>query len=110
MAGLDTLDHEPVQKDHPMLSWPEKTLAKLLFSPHIGGITGSSFHRGYAMIWEDIEKLSSLNLLCDLVQQALRIFPAKAWVGNGLTVAVLTNFLVARLDIALDHYALDQPV
>lgn len=58
MAGLDTLDHEPVQKDHPMLSWPEKTLAKLLFSPHIGGITGSSFHRGYAMIWEDIEKLS----------------------------------------------------
>ena len=58
MAGLDTLDHEPVQKDHPMLSWPEKTLAKLLFSPHIGGITGSSFHRGYAMIWQDIEKLS----------------------------------------------------
>ncbi|MFR1038262.1 MAG: hypothetical protein ACLSE4_05330 [Clostridium sp.] len=23
------------QQDHPMLSWPEKTLAKLLFSPHI---------------------------------------------------------------------------
>ena len=35
MAGLDTLDHEPVQKDHPVLSWPEETMAKLLFSPHI---------------------------------------------------------------------------
>lgn len=58
MAGLDTLDHEPVQKDHPMLSWPEETLDKVLFSPHIGGITGSSFRRGYAMIWDDIEKVS----------------------------------------------------
>lgn len=58
MAGLDTLDHEPVQKDHPMLSWPEEILDKVLFSPHIGGITGSSFRRGYAMIWDDIEKVS----------------------------------------------------
>lgn len=58
MAGLDTLDHEPVQKSHPMLSWPEETKEKILFSPHIGGITGSSFGRGYAMIWEDIEKIS----------------------------------------------------
>ena len=58
MAGLDTLDHEPVQKSHPMLSWPEETKEKILFSSHIGGITGSSFDRGYAMIWEDIEKIS----------------------------------------------------
>ncbi len=27
---------------------------KILFSPHIGGITASSFRRGYEMIWEDI--------------------------------------------------------
>ena len=58
MAGLDTLDHEPVQKDHLILSWPQETKEKILFSPHIGGITGSSFRRGYAMIWEDIEKIS----------------------------------------------------
>lgn len=55
MAGLDTLDHEPVQADHPLLNLPEKISRKILFSPHIGGITASSFRRSYAMIWEDIE-------------------------------------------------------
>ena len=55
MAGLDTLDHEPVQKDHPLLNLPEEIAGRLIFSPHIGGITASSFRRGYAFIWEDIE-------------------------------------------------------
>lgn len=55
MAGLDTLDHEPVQADHPLLQLPESVEKKILFSPHIGGITASSFRRSYAMIWEDIE-------------------------------------------------------
>lgn len=55
MAGLDTLDHEPVQADHPLLHLPRETEKRILFSPHIGGITASSFRRSYAMIWEDIE-------------------------------------------------------
>lgn len=55
MAGLDTLDHEPVQADHPLLHLPEDVEKKILFSPHIGGITASSFRRSYAMVWEDIE-------------------------------------------------------
>lgn len=55
MAGLDTLDHEPVKADHPLLNLPEEISRKILFSPHIGGITASSFRRSYAMIWEDIE-------------------------------------------------------
>lgn len=54
MAGLDTLDHEPVQPDHPLLQVPETIAEKLLFSPHIAGITASSFRRSYAMIAEDI--------------------------------------------------------
>ena len=54
MAGLDTLNHEPVQPEHPLLRLPPETAARLLFSPHIGGITASSFRRSYAMIWEDI--------------------------------------------------------
>ena len=53
-AGLDTLSHEPVQPDHPLLHLPEQAARRILFSPHIGGITASSFRRGYAMIWEDI--------------------------------------------------------
>ncbi|MDD6311403.1 MAG: NAD(P)-dependent oxidoreductase [Firmicutes bacterium] len=53
MAGLDTLSHEPVQPDHYLLN-REDIADKLVLSPHIGGITTSSFRRSYAMIWEDI--------------------------------------------------------
>ena len=55
MAGLDTLDHEPVLKDHPLLNQPRSIASRLLFSPHIGGITAASFYRGYAMIDEDLQ-------------------------------------------------------
>ena len=55
MAGLDTLDNEPVQKDHPLINLPEDIAKKIIFSPHIGGITASSFKRSYAYVWEDIE-------------------------------------------------------
>lgn len=58
MAGLDTLDHEPVQKDHMLLHLPEDIAKKIFFSPHIGGITRSSFRKGYAMIWSDTQKIA----------------------------------------------------
>lgn len=49
MAGLDTLDGEPVQTSHPLLCQSAAVEKKLLFSPHIGGITAQSFARSYAM-------------------------------------------------------------
>ncbi|MCC8139789.1 MAG: 2-hydroxyacid dehydrogenase [Lachnospiraceae bacterium] len=58
MAGLDTLDHEPVAQDHVLVRQPEEIADRILFSPHIGGITASSFRRGYAMIWENIERIA----------------------------------------------------
>ena len=58
MAALDTLSHEPVQKDHILLRQPEEIQNKLLFSPHIGGITASSFKRGYAAIWENVGRIT----------------------------------------------------
>ncbi|MQM73160.1 MAG: hypothetical protein DUD26_08830 [Eubacteriaceae bacterium] len=57
MAGLDTLDGEPVRKDHPLLNQPEAIEKKLLLSPHVGGITAQSFVRSYAMADEDIRAL-----------------------------------------------------
>ncbi|MGI6055542.1 MAG: NAD(P)-dependent oxidoreductase [Bilifractor sp.] len=54
MAGLDTLDCEPVQKDHVLLEQPREIARRILFSPHIGGITGASFTRSMAMVLEDI--------------------------------------------------------
>lgn len=58
MAGLDTLDHEPVQPDHPLLHLPDDIRERILFSPHIGGVTASSFKRSYAMVWEDMQAVA----------------------------------------------------
>lgn len=58
MAGLDTLDHEPVQKNHILLNQPPEIASKIIFSPHIGGITGSSFKRSYRMIWENVRRIA----------------------------------------------------
>ena len=40
--------------DAALLNAPDSVAERLLFSPHIGGITASSFRRSYAMITEDI--------------------------------------------------------
>jgi len=61
MAGLDTLSNEPVQASHLLLNTSADVAEKLLFSPHIGGITASSFRRGYAMIWDDIQSVMDGN-------------------------------------------------
>ena len=58
MAGLDTLDDEPVAKDHPLLTAPQEVTDRILFSPHIGGITASSFRRGYTIITKNIERIA----------------------------------------------------
>lgn len=58
MAGLDTIDHEPVQPDHPLLNLQPEIAARILFSPHIGGITRSSFKRSFTMIGEDMRMVA----------------------------------------------------
>ncbi|MCD8018954.1 MAG: NAD(P)-binding domain-containing protein [Clostridiales bacterium] len=58
-AGLDTLEGEPVQKDNVMLTAEKEVEDKIIYSPHIGGITASSFQRGYDMIWSDMEKVAA---------------------------------------------------
>lgn len=58
-AALDTITGEPVQADHPMLAAETEVEDKILYSCHIGGITGSSFRRGYEMIWSDFAKVAA---------------------------------------------------
>lgn len=58
-AGLDTITGEPVAAGHPMLQAEPEVEEKLLFSCHIGGITGASFRRGYEMIWQDFAKVAA---------------------------------------------------
>lgn len=58
-AGLDVLDHEPVQKDHILVTAPEEVRKKIIFTPHIGGVSASSFVRTYEVILENIRRIGN---------------------------------------------------
>lgn len=53
-AGLDVLDHEPVQKDHILLTAPKEVRRKIIFTPHIAGVTADAFVRTYDLILKNI--------------------------------------------------------
>ena len=56
-AGLDVLDNEPVQRDHVLVTAPEEVRRKIIFTPHIAGVTASSFVRTYAIIADNIRRI-----------------------------------------------------
>lgn len=58
-AGLDTVYPEPTTKDNPLVDLPEECADKVIFSPHIGGITTSSFRRCHRMLWQGIEDVKN---------------------------------------------------
>lgn len=58
-AGIDTLYPEPFEVGDPMLNQPEGAAGRVLFSPHIGGVTTGSMRRGQAHIWENVAALEA---------------------------------------------------
>ena len=58
-AGLDTVAPEPVQPDHPLVTLPEGVREKILFSPHIAGITTNTFKKAHRNIWKAFEDAAS---------------------------------------------------
>jgi len=59
MAGLDCIAGEPVMPDNPIINAPAEVLEKLILSPHIAGITASSFKRGYEMFWQNVDRVEA---------------------------------------------------
>ena len=59
MAGLDTIAGEPIRKDNPILQGDADVSARLLLSPHIGGVTNASLHRAHRIFWRAVEALSA---------------------------------------------------
>lgn len=55
-AGLDVLDKEPVRRDHVLVTAPEEVRRKIIFTPHIGGVSASAFTRTYDVIVENIQR------------------------------------------------------
>lgn len=54
-AAFDTVFPEPTAKDHPLVALPLEASDKVLFSPHIAGITKSTFVRAHQNIWSNVE-------------------------------------------------------
>ena len=51
-AGLDTITPEPTTKDNPLVALPAECTDRVIYSPHIGGITTSTFRRAHHMLWQ----------------------------------------------------------
>ena len=58
-AGLDTVAPEPVPYGHLLTTLPEEIQKKVLLSPHIGGITTSTFKRAHRNIWKAFEDVGN---------------------------------------------------
>ncbi len=58
-AGFDTVHPEPMTKDNPLVDLPDEVKNKVIFSPHIGGITSSTFYRAHRNMWANIENVTS---------------------------------------------------
>lgn len=56
-AGLDTVYPEPVTTDNVLLNLPPEAAGRILFSPHVGGITTGSMRRGQAHMWDNVARI-----------------------------------------------------
>jgi lactate dehydrogenase-like 2-hydroxyacid dehydrogenase len=51
MIAMDTLSPEPTPADHPLVALPPEVQDRAVYSPHLGGLTGGSFRRAHANMW-----------------------------------------------------------
>lgn len=58
-AGLDTIAPEPVTADNVLLNQPDAVAERLLFSPHVAGITNGSRRRMQAHMWDNVARLAA---------------------------------------------------
>jgi len=58
-AGLDTIYPEPTPADHPLVDLPESVRDRVVYSPHLGGITTGSFRRAHQSMWNSVLSLMS---------------------------------------------------
>lgn len=56
-AGLDTVHPEPTAADNPVVDLPPAVRDRVVFSPHLGGITQGSFRRGHSTMWANVLKV-----------------------------------------------------
>lgn len=58
-AAFDTVAPEPVTVDNPLVTLPPDLASKVVFSPHIGGVTTNMFRRAHRAVWENIARVAA---------------------------------------------------
>jgi phosphoglycerate dehydrogenase-like enzyme len=53
-AGLDTIYPEPTTKDNPLVDLPPEHRHKVLYSPHLGGLSTVSMYRAHRHRWTNV--------------------------------------------------------
>lgn len=51
--AMDTLSPEPTPAEHPLVDLPQEVRERAIYSPHLGGNTGSSFRRAHTVMWNN---------------------------------------------------------
>ncbi|MBE5970232.1 MAG: hydroxyacid dehydrogenase [Lachnospiraceae bacterium] len=69
-AGLDTIAPEPTPKDHILFNLPKDLKARVIFSPHIAGISTGTFKRSQERIWKNIKNIETGVKLENVVNMA----------------------------------------
>jgi phosphoglycerate dehydrogenase-like enzyme len=57
-AAFDTLFPEPTPRDHPLVDMPDHCKDKVLYAPHLGGITTGSFKRAHQNMWNNAARVA----------------------------------------------------
>ncbi len=66
-AGLDTIAPEPTPKDHMLFRLPKDMKARVIFSPHIAGISTGTFKRSQEGVWSNVKRLENGESLENVV-------------------------------------------
>ncbi|MDR1908758.1 MAG: hypothetical protein LBQ35_02460 [Spirochaetaceae bacterium] len=57
-AAFDTLYPEPTPGDHPLVDLPASCRDRVVYAPHLGGITTGSFRRAHRNMWENAARIA----------------------------------------------------
>jgi phosphoglycerate dehydrogenase-like enzyme len=71
-AAFDTLYPEPTPGDHPLVDLPDSCKARLVYAPHLGGITTGSFKRAHRNMWDNVARLERGERPRNIVNEGLR--------------------------------------
>ena len=56
-AGFDVLAPEPTPADHPLVDIPPEVRDRVVYAPHLGGITSGSFRRAHGNMWASVRSM-----------------------------------------------------